>query len=249
MLSMRAMAIVLSLASVTAKAAVIAYEGFAYVPSPLSGHGPSNGFSGPWAADAAVLVQAASLSSPLAAPSTGGAINGSFNYTANLTNSLVNHDFWASYLVSHSGVAANQVYVGLTRVGTSLSSPPDVAFGIRASKYTIIDNVSTGTASAATAVTAAGSTDYLLAHFVPTGPSYNVSLFVNPVAPLGVPNVSTLVPQLSYGQVLGQNQGEFVTDEIRIGDSPAEAGLVPEPGALSLLCIGGMGLLARRRGR
>ena len=64
---------------------------------------------------------------------------------------------------------------------------------------------------------------------------------------MAVPSASTVVPALPYAEVLNQNQGEFISDEIRLGDTAIDAGAVPEPGAVSLLCLAALSLLTGRR--
>jgi hypothetical protein len=224
-------------------ATVIAYDGFDYVPGPLTGDGPSTGFAAPWIADAGINVVAPGLSSPLDLPSTGNAVQGEFNYFAPLTTTLLTQDFWASFLVFH-GASNDQTYMGLTSTGLPPSDPPEAAFGIRLGQYGIF-NSSGGFIPAPTPFTAPGSTDFLLAQFQPIGANWQVSLYVNPTS-LAVPSMVASLPITAYNEVLNQNQDGFQSDEIRLGTTPFDAGFVPEPVSLGIWGVGFL-LLVRRR--
>jgi hypothetical protein len=220
----------------------IAYDGFAYAPGPLVGDGPAFGFSAPWAADPGVMVNAPGLSSPLDLPSTGNAVEGDFNYYAPLSTTLAGQDFWASFLLYHSG-PNDQTYMGFTN---TLLPPttPEVAFGVRLGQYGLFQGATFFPSAAP--FSPVGSTDFLLAHFQPLGASWNVSLYVNPNASLGAPVVSVLVPMNPYNEVTNQNQLEFRSDEVRIGDTAYDAGFVPEPGSLAIAGVGLFFFMRRR---
>jgi hypothetical protein len=184
------------------------------------------------------------LSSPLALPSTGNAVSGFFDYESPLSTTLVNRDFWASFLVAHTG-PNDQTYMGLTQSAIPFGTPPLVAFGIRLGQYGIFDSGSGFTASAVP-FTPAGSTDFLLAHIRPVGPFYQVDLFVNPSS-LAFPSVTVNVPPVFYDAIENQNQAEFTSDEVRLGDTAFDAGFVPAPGAGTLVMLAGLIACRRRR--
>src|SRR5262249_10541312 len=74
-----------------------------------------------------------------------------------------------------------------------------------------------------------GSTDFLVAHFVASGGTWVVSLFVNQSS-FVIPDLVTNVPGVVYGTMVNQNQAEFGSDEYRLGDTAADvsaAGVTP----------------------
>jgi len=222
-----------ALSATVAQSARIAYEGVEYLPGPLNFKGPAAGFAAPWTADPGVAVVPAGLSSPLDLPSAGGAVSGFFDSVDPLINSIAplpGREFWASFLLNHSG-PNDQTYMGLSPAGAPLGSPPSSAFGVRLGQYGIFVG---GTFTAApTPFTPAGSTDLLVTHFVAGGAVWNVSLYVNPSA-FGVPDLAMSVPPATYGTMVNQNQAEFGSDEFRLGDSAADvsaAGVTPASGA------------------
>jgi len=230
-----------------ATAAVIAYDGFAYAPGSVVLDGPGFGFAAPWLGDSGVLVSAPGLSSPLAQPSVGNAIDGQFNYFAPLNNPLITQDFWASFLLNHAA-PNDQTYMGLTSKALPPTQPPEVAFGVRLGQYGLFNSTfAGGFLPAPTPLTPAGSTDFLLAHFQPLGAAWMVSLYVNPNAALGAPDLVANVPLTPYDQVLNQNQFGFRSDEVRIGTNPLDAGLIPEPTSLGMLATALLLIAPRRR--
>jgi len=216
----------------TAHGALIAYDGIAYPPGALNLKGPAPGFSAPWAAEPGVVVIAAGLSSPLALPSHGGSVSGFFNFIDPLTNTIApsaGKEFWASYLLYHSG-PNDQAFMGLSAAGAALGSLPDVAFGVRLGQYGIF--VGGAFTPAGLPFTANGSTDFLVAHFVAGGAVWNVDLFVNKL-PTGPPDLSMGVPPVTYGTMVNHNQAEFGSDEYRLGDTAGDvaAGVTAATGA------------------
>jgi len=204
-----------------AHSAPIAYEGVQYLPGPLNGKGPAGGFALPWTADPGVAVVAAGLSSPLALPSAGGAVSGFFDSVDPLINTIAplpGREFWASFLLFHSG-PNDQTFMGLSPAGAPLGSLPSAAFGVRLGQYGIFVG-STFTASGKP-FTPAGATDLLVAHFVAGGAVWNVSLFVNPSA-FVIPDLAMAVPPATYGTLVNQNQAQFESDEFRLGDTAAD---------------------------
>jgi hypothetical protein len=231
--------------------AKLAYDGFAYAPGALAGDGPTpgSGFTAPWLGDAGVVVNAPGLSSPFSLPSVGNAVEGDFNYFAPLATTLNTQDFWASFLLFHSG-PNDQTYMGLSSTLLPPTQPPEVAFGVRLGQYGLFSSAfGGGFLPAPTPFSPAGSTDFLLTHFQPSGGSWLVPLYVNPTAAsLGSPDLIAAVPLLPYDEVLNQNQLQFRSDEVRIGTDPFSAGLIPEPTSLAILSIALL-LAAPRRHR
>ena len=209
------------------------YEPVQYLPGPLNLKGIATGFSAPWAAEPGVVVVPAGLSSPLALPSMGGSVSGFFNFVDPLTNNIApspGTEFWASFLLYHSG-PNDQAFMGLAPAGTSLGSLPSAAFGVRLGQYGIF--IGGAFFAAPTAFTPNGSTDLLVTHFVAGVGIWTVSLYVNPAA-FGVPDLVLAVPGSSYGTMVNHNQAEFGSDEFRIGDTAGDvavAGVTPALGA------------------
>jgi len=214
-----------------AQGATIAYDGVQYLPGPLAPNGPAIGFAAPWAADPGVNVVATGLTSPLALPSTGGAVSGFFDFVDPLTNTIApspGKEFWASFLLYHSG-PNDQSFMGLSPAGAALGSLPSAAFGVRLGQYGIfIGSTFTGSGKP---FTPNGSTDFLVAHFVAGGAVWNVSLFVNQSS-FVIPDLAIAVPPVTYGTVVNQNQAQFGSDEYRLGDTAADvaAGVTPTVG-------------------
>jgi len=215
-----------------AHSASIAYDGISYVPGALNLKGPAPGFSAPWAAEPGVVVVATGLSSPLDLPASGGSVSGFFNFIDPLSNTIApapGKEFWASFLLFHSG-PNDQSFMGLSAAGAALGSVPDVAFGVRLGQYGIfIGGVFTASGKP---FTPNGSTDFLVAHFVAGGAVWNVSLFVNQGSFI-IPDLALAVPPVTYGTVVNQNQAQFGADEYRLGDTSADvaAGATPAFGA------------------
>jgi hypothetical protein len=212
-----------------AQGAPIAYEPVQYLPGPLNLDGTALGFAGPWIADPGVMVlPAPGLSSPLALPSMGGAVGGFFNSIAPLTGTiapLAGKEFWASFLLFHSG-PNDQTFMGLSPAGAPLGDPPAVAFGVRLGQYGIF--VGGAFTPSPKPFTPNGSTDLLVTHFVAVGASWNVYLYVNP-STFAVPDLAMAVPPVTYGTMVNQNQSEFESDEFRLGDTAGDvaAAVVP----------------------
>ncbi|HEY1685298.1 MAG TPA: hypothetical protein VGG19_11085 [Tepidisphaeraceae bacterium] len=208
----------------------IAYDGFAYPAGPLIGDGPGFGFAAPWTTDGGINVVAPGLSSPLDQPSTGNAVSGAFNYWASLNNLLPNMEFWASFLLYNAG-GNDQTYMGLNpTLGPGI---PYVAFGVKLTQYGIFNN-STFIPAPSTPWSGVGATDFLLADFLPVGPDWQVFLYVNPTS-LAIPSAIAIIPIAPITEVLNQNQVGFVSDEVRIGLTPFDAGFVPEPQPLTII--------------
>jgi hypothetical protein len=214
-----------ALTAAVAHSAPIAYEGVAYAPGPLVAKGPALGFAAPWAADPGVTVVAAGLSHPLDLPPSGGAVSGFFDYVDPLSVSIAplpGREFWASFLLYHSG-PNDQTFMGLSGAGAPLGSTPSVAFGVRLGQYGIFTG---GTFIASgKPFTPSGSTDFLVAHFVAGGAVWNVSLFVNQ-STFVIPDLAIAVPPTTYGTMVNQNQAQFMSDEFRLGDTAADVSAV-----------------------
>lgn len=204
-----------------AQAAPIAYDGIAYPAGLLNGRGPVFGFAGRWVADPGVLVTPAGLSSSLDLPSSGGAVSGNFNFQAPLSNLLTplpGTDFWASFLLFHSG-PNDQTYMGLSGAGATFGDPPAAGFGVRLGQYGIF--IGGAFFPCAKPFTGVGSTDFLMTHFTAGGGSWIVDLYVNPSA-LAVPDLTMNVPPVIFGTMVNQNQSEFGSDEFRLGTLPSD---------------------------
>jgi hypothetical protein len=212
-----------------AHAATIAYDGVVYPLGPLAANGPALGFLTPWFADAGVTVVAPTLSSPLDLSSTGNKVNGFFNFIDPLTNSLApapGKEFWASCLIRHVG-PNDQTFMGLSPAGALLGDLPAVAIGVRLGQYGIF--VGGAFTPSPKPFTPVGATDFLLAHFVASGASWTVSLYVNSLNLL-FPDLVSNVPAVTYGTMVNHNQAEFESDEFRLGDTVGDvsaAGVVP----------------------
>ena len=146
-----------------ATAGQIAYDGFAYLPGTLNGNNGGVGFSTPWLADPAVLVQPPGLTQPVALPSTGLEIGGLFNAARMLSNPLNQPVYWASFEIQ-SNPGNDQVFLGLDTVPTGT---PFLSFGRRLDHYF----VDVGGMPSSTCCVASGSgvTDLLVVRFMQTG--------------------------------------------------------------------------------
>lgn len=215
-----AAALVAALAG-AAQAAPIAYDGIAYPAGPLAGRGPAPGFAAPWAADPGILVTPAGLSSPLDLPSTGGGVSGNFNYQdplANLLAPLPGTEFWASFLLFHSG-PNDQSYMGLSPAGAPFGDPPAVGFGVRLGQYGIF--IGGAFFPCGKPFTGVGSTDFLMTHFTAGAATWIVDLYVNPSS-LAAPDLTMNVAPVSYGTLVNMNQSEFASDEFRLGTEASD---------------------------
>jgi len=217
------------IAAIVVQAAPIAYDGIAYPPGPLVGHGPAFGFAAPWIADPGVVMVPPTLTSPIALPSSGIAVAGDFNFMAQLANVLPpvpGNQFWASFLIQHTG-ANDETYMGLSPIGAIFGDPPAVGIGVRLGQYGIF--VGGAFTPCAKPFTPPGSTDLLVAHFTATGGPWLVELYVNPLS-FVVPALSMNVAPLPYQLMVNLNELEFESDEFRIGDTPNDvAGIGPTP--------------------
>lgn len=217
----------------TAQAALIAYDGIQYAPGPLVGDGPAFGFLAPWAADPGVIVSAPTLGSLLDLPSMGFAVAGNFNYQAPLAAVLAptsGKEFWASFLVLHSG-PNDQTFMGLSPAGAPFGAPPAVASGIRLGQYGIF--VGGTFTPAPVPFTPNGSTDFLVMHFTAGGATWNVQLFVNKLS-FAVPDLAMIVAPVTYGTMVNMNEVQFESDEFRLGDTAGDvsaAGVTPTIGS------------------
>jgi hypothetical protein len=214
-----------------AQAASIAYDGIQYPPPVLNLMGPSSGFAVPWAADVGVLVVLGGLASPLALPATGNAVAGCCDFQDPLSTSLAplpGTEFWASFLLFHSG-PNDQTFMGLAAAAVPFPSLPAVGFGVRLGQYGIFQ----GAAFTPSAVpfTPNGSTDFLVAHFTGSGGSWIVDLFVNTIS-FTVPALTVNVAPVVYGTMVNQNQSQFESDEFRLGTTAGDvaAGATPTMG-------------------
>ena len=222
-----------------ARANPIAYEPVAYPPGAINANGPVMGFAVPWIADPGVAVlPPPGLASSMALPSQGGAVGGCCNYIDFLSNTIAptsGKEFWASFLLFHSG-PNDQTFVGLSPSGAALGSLPSAAFGVRLGQYGIFVGA-TFTPAGGAPFTAAGSTDFLVAHFVAGGASWVMSLFVNPPpgSSFSAPNLVLSVPPVTYGTMVNQNQAEFESDEFRLGDTSGDVA----PGVTGVALGGG----------
>jgi len=226
----------------TVSGASLVYEGFDYLPSPLTGQNGGSGFAGPWLADPGVIVQPPGLSTPLGQPSTGLAMGGSgFNAARQLSTPLNLADYWASFQIR--GVPGNdQVFLGLD-VGPS--PLPLVSFGRILNTYFIRQGG--GPISQGGIGSPPGFTDLLVARFHQTGPGTTVDLWVNPTDFTLPPLVSMVVPTVSYSFADMQVQPGFLADEVRIGRTSLDVSAIPEPASLELLALAVCALLGRRR--
>jgi hypothetical protein len=222
--------------------ASLVYEGFDYLPSPLTGRNGGSGFAGPWLADPGVIVQPPALSTPLGQPSTGLAVGGSgFDSARQLSSPLNLADYWASFQIQ--GVPGNdQVFLGLD-VGPS--PLPLVSFGRILSTYFIRQG--SGPIVQGGIGSPPGFTDLLVARFHQIGPGTAVDLWVNPTDFTLPPLVSLVVPTVFYSFVDMQVQPGFLADEVRIGTTSFDVSAVPEPSSLTLLVLAMCGLLWARR--
>ncbi|HTK31579.1 MAG TPA: hypothetical protein VL332_06400 [Candidatus Saccharimonadaceae bacterium] len=208
-----------------AQADLIAYDPILYSPGALNLDGPVLGFAAPWAADPGVVVVAAGLSSPLALPSQGGAVAGDFNFQAPLVNlqaPAAGKEFWASFLLFHSG-PNDETYMGLSPAGAAFGNPPSAGFGVRLGQYGIF--VGGAFTPAPLPFTPNGSTDLLVAQFTASGAVWVVQLYVNK-ATFTVPDLVLNVPAVTYGTMVNLNETQFSSDEFRLGDTAADVAAV-----------------------
>jgi len=216
-----------------AQAGPIAYEPVAYAPGPLNLNGTATGFAGPWIADPNVIVANPTLFNPLGLAPNGGKVTGFFNYVDPLSGVLIptsGKEFWASFLLFHSG-PNDQTFMGLGPSGAVLGDLPSAAIGVRLGQYGIF--VGGAFTPSPKPFTPAGATDLLVAHFVSSGATWTVFLYVNPTS-FAVPDLVLNVPPVPYGTMINQNQAEFESDEFRLGDTADDVsavGVVPTGGA------------------
>lgn len=224
----------------TASAGSLAYDGFDYLPGPLSGNNGGTGFAAPWIADPGVAVQPPGLAQPLALPSTGLEVGGLFNSARPLSNSLNLPEYWASFQIN-SSPGNDQVWLGFDLVP---NQTPLVWFGRRLNTYFIQQNGSSAvTGGVASPV---GTTDLVVARFRQAGLFTNVDLWVNTNNFASPPLVAAVVPTVPYSWVNMQVQPGLFADEVRIGTTAFDVSTVPEPASLGLLAVAGLALLRRR---
>jgi hypothetical protein len=116
--------------------------------------------------------------------------------------------------------------MGLSAAGAALGSLPSVAFGVRLGQYGVF--VGSSFTGSGKPFTPNGSTDFLVAHFVAGGAVWNVSLFVNQSL-FVIPDLATVVPPVTYGTMVNQNQAQFGSDEFRLGDTAADVSAAVTP--------------------
>jgi hypothetical protein len=203
------------------------YEPVLYAPGALNANGPVTGFAVPWIAEPGVSVlPPPGLMSPIALPSApgSGAVGGCCNSVDPLVNTIpfvTGKEFWASFLLFHSG-PNDQTFMGLSPPGAPLGSLPSAAFGVRLGQYGIF--VGSTFTPAPVPFTPIGSTDFLVAHFTAGGAAWIMGLYVNPPpgSLSGPPTMVLNVPPVSYGTMVNQNQAQFESDEFRLGDTPGD---------------------------
>ncbi len=227
----------------TLTAASPVYDGFDYPAlSLLNGQNGGTGFASPWFADAGVIVQPPpGLSSPLGLPSTGLSIGGGFNAARQLAAPLTQPEFWASFQIQ-AATGNDQVFLGLD-IGPSPT--PAVSFGRILNTYFIRPGGGAGVQGGV--ASPVGFTDLLVARFQQGGAGTSVSLWVNPTDFSLPPLLSLVVGPATYTFADLQVQPGFKADEVRIGNSPLEVSLVPEPSTLGLLALAACALLRRPR--
>jgi len=250
-----------------ARAQIIAYDGFAYTPGQsLDGQNGGLGFAGPWTVTGGtVIVQSGSLTP--AAPADGLATTGN-----SLSATGINPVGGATRpLSTPEGTAGSVLWISAVMKGTgvnSLSAATEVILtdgtfdGFTISSGTI-SNANWGLADAgAGTVTASSSVPNSLqsllvvrATFGSTNDVYD--LFVNPPltgSPPATPDTSLTLthgPALGVLKVVGASLSGAVSlfDEIHLGNTFTDVTTapVPEPSAMLLVGIAGLGLMVRRR--
>jgi hypothetical protein len=239
-----------------ARATAIAYDGFAYPPGPVPGNAGGTGFGGPWAGDVGVTVQgAASLTHPLALPSTGVLIGGNFNIDRPLPAAISQSVFWASFLIQ-AAPGNDQVWMG---IDPGVTQFPFVTFGRRLGNY-FLQNASNAPVNFCCA-SGAGVTDLLIIRVTSSGAGSKVDLWVNKNPSVSPPDLTMPIPPPPPFQIVNvQVQNGFFADEIRLGTSAqdvaagASSPAVPiPPGAVAtlgaLLLLAGFAVLRRRADR
>jgi MYXO-CTERM domain-containing protein len=244
--------------------------------SSLNGLNGGIGWGGPWSnatTDVTVATTNASLSYPANVPltpagsrvavagvtdgGTSGQATRTLGTTMNLgTNGL---NFYSSALVQRSAVAGETDSVNFFSGGNLRWY-----YGIDSTGHFSVA-VDPGNASqrATSTATAASNTTYLLVARIRTntGPGGNDEVFLKVFAPTdtvsepltdadwdltsnGNSGVTLSTVRLDFANASGQTN-QF--DEFRAGTSFADVAGVPEPGALSLVALGGLPMLRRRR--
>jgi hypothetical protein len=261
----------IALLGARAFAAPLAYEPFsqAYAPS-FPGDGAditglsagSYGFTGGYHDGSAAGVHPGSLTNPLVSSQGNllGRISGNNNayYTIANFDTTAGGTFGSNGYLEPSGTMVNSTGNNIGAAGTTLyfsylfaSISGDSVTGT----LNLLRNGDSGNgADVALSITNTASTTAPAANLYVgeivfgTGDSDTLYSAINPTSSSDLTAVS--VPgadNFSFDRVEFTGTGDFQYDELRMGSTFGDVASVPEPASLSVLAIGGIGLLSRRR--
>lgn len=254
-------ALVLGAASPASHAALLVYEGFNYTAgSTVTGQtGGSGNWNGAWAGSSSYIVSTPGLTYTGLSTSGNAAFDNTGPFQSNLraytgVNGSDGSVLWMSALVNAATLNNDLRLYGLADNGV-LGGDGGAGIYIGGG----IVNTRIGFGSGTSSLTYTLGTTFLVVakyEFSDTAGADKITLWVNPsLATTPTTGGASQSGNFSASWVTspmmgfrGGNNWTGTVDEIRLGTTFADV-VVPEPGAFSLACLGGLGLLLRSRRR